>query len=61
MEDNKLDAESVARNKSAGPLEHLEHLLKIGWDPNSPLIKRFLKDNYLSESDVEKILSEINS
>lgn len=31
------------RKATTTPQEHLEHLLKIGWSPNSFIIKRFCK------------------
>lgn len=53
MTELNLDAESVARNKTYGPLDHLQHLLKIGWTPDNQLIKKFLKENNLSEEDLK--------
>lgn len=45
------DASNVAelgRSKhSYTPSEHLEHLLKLGWSPNSPLIKKYVQTNGL--------------
>jgi len=56
MNELNLDAESIARNKSYDALEHLQHLLKIGWAPNSPLIKKFLKENNLADNDLSKAI-----
>lgn len=53
MNELNLDAESITRNKSYGSFEHLQHLLKVGWSPNSPLIKKFLKENNLTEADLQ--------
>lgn len=61
MQELKLDAESVTRNKNYGNFEHLQHLLKIGWSPNSPLIKKFLTQNNLSENDLKDALSKLNN
>lgn len=59
MEDLKLDAESIARNKSYGAYEHLKHLLKVGWLPTTPLVKKFVLDNGLNQNDIKKAVSEI--
>lgn len=59
MNELNLDAESVTRNKSHGALEHLEHLIKIGWSSDSPLIKRFLTENNISENELAKIITKI--
>ena len=42
MSDEILDAESSTLNKNLGPIDHLRHLLKIGWEPKSPLIQSFI-------------------
>lgn len=60
MTEINLDAESVARNKSYGPLDHLQHLLKIGWTPDNQLIKKFLKENNLSEEDLQNAIVTLN-
>lgn len=60
MTDLNLDAESITRNKKYGSLEHLQHLLKIGWIPESQLIKKFLAVNNLSKSDLDSVLGKIN-
>ena len=59
MNELNLDAESVTRNKSYGPKEHLHHLIKIGWSSNSPLIKNFLKENNLTEDDLRDAISKV--
>lgn len=60
MTELNLDAESVTRNKSYGSLDHLEHLLKIGWLPDSPLIKKFLSQNGLTNNDVETVIAKLS-
>lgn len=60
MAELNLDAESVTRNKSYGATDHLEHLLKIGWLPNSPLIKKFLSQNGLTNNDLEAAIAKLN-
>ena len=38
----------LGRNKnSATPAEHLLHLLGLGWEPNSPLIQKYVLENHL--------------
>jgi len=49
MNEQNIDAESITRNKTYSAIDHLQHLLKIGWEPNSPLIKKFLKEYNLSD------------
>ena len=60
MTELNLDAESVTRNKSYGAIEHLEHLLKIGWLPDSPLIKKFLNQNSLTNNDLEASIAKLS-
>ena len=59
MNELNLDAESVARNKTYGAIDHLQHLLKIGWSADSQLIKKILKENNLSDNDLTKALSKL--
>ncbi|MBI1858575.1 MAG: hypothetical protein HYR97_05625 [Candidatus Melainabacteria bacterium] len=59
MSELNLDAESITRNKSYGAMQHLQHLLKIGWLPESPLVKRFILENQLSTKDINEALSKI--
>lgn len=38
----------LGRSKYANtPKEHLYHLLTIGWEPNSPLVTKFVLENAL--------------
>lgn len=60
MNELNLDAESVTRNKTYGPIEHLQHLLKIGWSPDSQLIKKFLIENNLSNNDLVEAIKKLN-
>lgn len=52
-EEIPVDAEGSTRNKNYSPQEHLRHLLKIGYSPDSVVVKHFVGihqlDNYLSE------------
>lgn len=59
MDELSLDAESVTRNKTYGALDHLQHLLRIGWSPDSQLIKKFLKENNLSEGNLTNALTKL--
>lgn len=62
MDEAKLDAESITRNKNYTAQDHLVHLLKVGWAPDSPVVKKFLQNNLMPESalqDALKRLSEI--
>ena len=60
MNELNIDAESITRNKSYGPSDHLLHLVKIGWSPDSQLIKKFLRENNLSEKDLADALDKYN-
>ena len=55
-----LDAESITRNKSYDAIDHLKHLLKVGWLPDSPLIKKFLIDNNLTVGHIEEAIKQLN-
>jgi len=43
-----LDSESVTRNKETSAKEHLEHLLRVGWSPQSKIIRDFAKKHKLT-------------
>ena len=60
MNELNLDAESVTRNKSYGGIDHLQHLLKVGWSQDSPLIKKFLKENNLTDNDLKGAITKLN-
>ncbi len=60
MNELNLDAESITRNKTYGGIEHLQHLLKIGWSPDSQLIKKFLLENNLSNNDIIEAIKKLN-
>lgn len=44
-----VDAEGSTRNKNYGPGEHLAHLLKIGYKPDSMTIKSFVDTHNLQD------------
>ena len=60
MNELNLDAESITRNKTYDSIDHLKHLLKIGWSPDSPLIKKFLTGNNLSTADLTDAILKLN-
>ncbi len=59
MNELNLDAESITRNKTYGPFDHLHHLLKIGWSPDSQLIKKFLTQNNLTSEDLKAAILKL--
>ena len=59
MNELNLDAESITKNKVYDAFDHLKHLLKIGWLPDSPLIKKFLIENRLTSNDLESAMSKL--
>ncbi|MDJ0626265.1 MAG: hypothetical protein QNJ31_07875 [Candidatus Caenarcaniphilales bacterium] len=42
-----VDAEGSTRNKNYGPQDHLLHLLKVGHQPDSVIIKNFVQEHNL--------------
>ena len=59
MEETNIDAESVTRNKTYTAFDHLMHLIKVGWSPDSPLIKKLLKENNLSDNDLSLAIKKL--
>ena len=47
MNDASTSAELGRSKHTYTPAEHLQHLLNLGWSPNSPLIKKYVYDNGL--------------
>jgi hypothetical protein len=47
MSDSSNIAELGRSKHSSTPSEHLEHLLNLGWNANSPLIKKYVQNNGL--------------
>ena len=43
------EAELGRSKQSATPREHLQHLLNLGWEPTSPLIQKYVRDNQLGK------------
>jgi hypothetical protein len=42
MSETVTDSELGRNKKSSTPPEHLQHLLNIGWQANSPLIQKYV-------------------
>lgn len=57
MSEEIVDAESSTLNKNAGPLDHLKHLLNIGWSDTSPVITKFVQ-KYNLEDDLIALLEQ---
>lgn len=57
MTDEIIDAESSTLNKIAGPIDHLKHLLNIGWSDTSPIITKFVQ-KYNLEDDLINLLEQ---
>jgi hypothetical protein len=49
MADHINEAELGRSKKSASPYEHMVHLLKLGWNPSSPLIKKYVREHGLEK------------
>ena len=60
MTEVNLDAESITRNKAYGATDHLQHLLKIGWTPDSQIIKKLMKENNLTSEDLSAAFLKLN-
>ncbi|MBX3137422.1 hypothetical protein KF707_14460 [Candidatus Obscuribacterales bacterium] len=50
---DQSDSELGRSKSSVSPREHLIHLLTIGWDPKSPLIRK-----YVALNDLGRVLSD---
>ncbi len=48
-EEEVIDAEAGTLNKQVSPVEHLRHLVNIGWKPTDPVIQTFIDKHGLSE------------
>lgn len=57
MSEEALDAENTTRNKKYTETDHLKHLLKVGHQLDSPLIRRFASENGL-EAELKKLAKE---
>lgn len=56
-EEEVVDAESATLAKNSGPLDHLRHLVNIGWDDKSPLVIKFVEKHGL-EDDLDEIMKQ---
>jgi hypothetical protein len=59
-EEENLDAEAGTLNKNLGPIDHLKHLLKIGWTADRPLIRNFV-ERYELHDELRQLLAEIST
>lgn len=50
-----VDAESSTLSKNGSPLDHLKHLINIGWDPATPLVLKFV-EKYNLEDELDELL-----
>ena len=48
-EEEVIDAESSTLNRNLGPIDHLKHLLNIGWTEKNPLIQKFVEKYNLED------------
>lgn len=53
------DAELGRSKQSTSPRAHLRHLLNIGWDPQSPLIQKYVRDHGLRQ-DLEGFVAALS-
>lgn len=60
MNELNIDAESITRNKTYNSFDHLQHLLKIGWAPDSILIKKFLAENNMTNKNLSDAITKLN-
>lgn len=58
-EEEVVDAESSTLNKQVGPVDHLRHLINVGWKPNQPIIQKFVEQYGLDE-ELKEICQEFN-
>ncbi|MBT6842743.1 MAG: hypothetical protein HOA17_02970 [Candidatus Melainabacteria bacterium] len=56
-EEEVIDAESSTLSKNTSPLDHLRHLIKVGWDPNTPLIVKFV-DKYGLDDELREMIKD---
>ncbi len=56
-EEEIIDAESGTLNKQTTPIDHLRHLIKIGWEPERPLIRNFV-EKYGLQDELKEIMRE---
>jgi hypothetical protein len=54
FQEEVVDAESSTLSKNSSSLDHLKHLLNIGWNPDTPLILKFV-EKYGLEDELEEL------
>ncbi len=57
-EEEIIDAESGTLNKQTSPLDHLKHLLKVGWEADRPLIRNFVA-KYGLEEELAQLVKDL--
>lgn len=60
MQEEVVDAESSTLSKNSSPLDHLNHLLNIGWDPKTPLVVKFV-EKYGLDDELQELLKSRNA
>lgn len=56
-EEEVIDAEAGTLNKQVSPLEHLRHLINVGWESGDPIIQKFIEEHGLSD-ELDQIVQE---
>ena len=56
-----IDAEDSTRARKTGPVEHLEHLLGIGYEKDSFIVQWFVSENSKKQPSLSKKLHELIS
>lgn len=54
-EEEVVDAESSTLTKNVSPLDHLKHLVNIGWTEKTPLIQKFV-EKYNLEDELYQLI-----
>lgn len=44
-----VDAEAGTLSKQGSAVDHLRHLINIGWRPEQPVVQRFIEEHGLSD------------
>ena len=60
MAESVNDAELGRSKQGTSPREHLMHLINIGWDPESPLIQKYVTQHGLRR-DLDDIIKQLRS
>lgn len=52
-----VDAEAGTLNKQASPLDHLRHLLNIGWKDTDPVVQDFV-EKYGLDDELQQMAAQ---